>query len=65
MEIVDNGVGFDLSEITQQTRTHLGLIGMRERAESIGGSLQLWSRRGEGTRVIVNAPFERRNGKGG
>ncbi len=60
MEIVDNGIGFDLSEVSQETRTHLGLIGMRERAESIGGALELWSRVGEGTRVIVNAPFEKR-----
>lgn len=65
MEIEDNGAGFDLSEITQDARSHLGLIGMRERAESIGGSLQLWSRVGEGTRVIVDAPLERSNGKGG
>ncbi len=65
MEVVDNGTGFDLSEVTQEARTHLGLIGMRERAESIGGSLELWSRIGEGTRVIVNAPFERREERGG
>ena len=57
MEIVDNGVGFDLSEVTQQARTHLGLIGMRERAESIGGSLDIWSRVGEGTRVLVDVPY--------
>jgi signal transduction histidine kinase len=60
MEIVDNGTGFDLSEVSQEARTHLGLIGMRERAESIGGSLEIWSRIGEGTRVIVNAPFAKR-----
>jgi signal transduction histidine kinase len=30
---------------------------MRERAESVGGSLELWSRVGEGTRVIVNVPL--------
>jgi signal transduction histidine kinase len=65
MEIADNGEGFELSEITQDARTHLGLIGMRERAESIGGSLQLWSRIGEGTRVTVKAPLRRRNGKDG
>jgi two-component system nitrate/nitrite sensor histidine kinase NarX len=60
MEIVDNGVGFDLSEVTQETRTHLGLIGMRERAEGIGGGLEIWSRVGEGTRVIVNVPYAAR-----
>ena len=61
MEVVDNGVGFELSGVTQEARTHLGLIGMRERAESIGGSLEIWSRLGEGTRVLVNAPFAARS----
>ena len=58
LEIVDDGAGFALSEVTQEARTHLGLIGMRERAESIGGSLEIWSRVGEGTRVTVNVPME-------
>ena len=58
MEITDNGTGFDLVEVTQEARTHLGLIGMRERAESIGGWLDVWSRVGEGTRIIVNVPLE-------
>jgi signal transduction histidine kinase len=61
MEITDNGTGFDLAEVTQETRTHLGLIGMRERAESIGGWMDIWSRVGEGTRVIVNVPMEIRS----
>ena len=57
MEIVDDGVGFDLAGVTQEARTHLGLIGMRERAESIGGTLEIRSRVGEGTRVLVNVPY--------
>ena len=61
MEIADNGTGFDLSEVTQEVRTHLGLIGMRKRAESIGGWMDIWSRVGEGTRVIVNVPLEIRS----
>jgi signal transduction histidine kinase len=61
LEIADDGTGFDLPEVTQESRTHLGLIGMRERAESIGGWMDIWSRVGEGTRVIVNVPMEIRS----
>lgn len=55
-EIVDNGTGFDFAKVTQQTRTHLGSIGMEERAESVGGTLKITARRGEGTRVSLRVP---------
>ncbi len=57
VQIVDDGQGFDLSQVMQETCTHLGLIGMQERAESVGGRLQIWSRVGEGTRVTLNMPI--------
>lgn len=56
IEIVDDGKGFDIAEVTQQPRSHLGLIGMEERAESVGGSLAVHSRIGEGTRVSLRVP---------
>jgi len=55
-DILDDGNGFDLSEVTQQTRTHLGLIGMQERAEAVGGALSITSKTGEGTRVSLKVP---------
>jgi signal transduction histidine kinase len=55
-EILDNGCGFDLAEVTNQPRTHLGLIGMRERAEAVGGALKITSRPGEGTRISLRVP---------
>jgi two-component system nitrate/nitrite sensor histidine kinase NarX len=55
-EIQDNGTGFDLAEVTQQTRTHLGLIGMQERAEAVGGTLKITSKIGEGTQVSLRVP---------
>ena len=55
-EIVDDGAGFEIAQVTRQTRTHLGLIGMQERAESVGGTFAVISRRGEGTRVSVRVP---------
>ena len=36
---------------------HFGLIGMRERAERLGGELKLASHPGEGTEVEVTAPL--------
>lgn len=57
IEICDDGVGFDLAAIERQPRAHLGLMGMRERAESVGGTLAIWSRPGEGTRVTLRLPL--------
>jgi signal transduction histidine kinase len=56
VEIVDNGKGFDLAQVTQEPRTHLGLIGMQERAQGVGGTLQITARVGEGTRVSLRVP---------
>ena len=52
LEIVDNGVGFDTS--TEADEGGMGLAGMRERAEKIGGQLSIHSIPGEGTRVKVS-----------
>ncbi len=60
--IRDNGQGFNPDAVTSDTNRHLGLIGMRERIESIGGQLEIESTPGEGTSVVIRAParlFER------
>jgi PAS domain S-box-containing protein len=49
LEVVDDGRGFDPDAASD--RGGLGLITMRERAESVGGSLTVLSAPGEGTRV--------------
>jgi nitrate/nitrite-specific signal transduction histidine kinase len=36
---------------------HLGLVGMKERAEAVGGALQLISKLGEGTLVQAIVPL--------
>ncbi len=56
IEVSDDGVGFDAGAIKDHIRAHLGLIGMRERAESVGGALEIASRAGEGTRVCLRVP---------
>lgn len=55
LRIADNGIGFMVPhDLTGQTRSgHFGLAGMKERAEIIGGQLQITSAPGEGTQVRV------------
>lgn len=55
MQIEDEGRGFDPAVVSIPGAA-LGLLGMRERVESIGGSLTIQSIPGKGTRVLVSAP---------
>ena len=54
--IEDNGRGFDLAAVEGQDRQHFGLSILRERAASVGGELEIYSRPGEGTRVLLRLP---------
>ena len=56
----DDGKGFDTDE-TPQLRKSLGLQGMRERAELVGGSLQVLSAAGAGTTILARLPFVKGN----
>lgn len=58
VEVRDDGIGFEPAAVEQEPRSHLGLIGMHERAESVGGTLTIWSRPGEGTRIILQLPLQ-------
>jgi PAS domain S-box-containing protein len=53
LEISDDGSGFDPSG---SFPGHLGLRSMRERAAQIGGTLEIESAPGEGTRVLTRIP---------
>jgi len=53
LEIADNGVGFDANG---SFPGHLGLRSMHERAIGAGGSLEVVSARGQGTRVVIRVP---------
>jgi signal transduction histidine kinase len=55
VEVSDRGPGFDTSR--KPAEGHLGLAGMRERAELLGGRFELESRPGEGTRVRAFLPL--------
>lgn len=55
LRISDNGVGFDRDSLPW--RASLGLIGMRERARLVGGSINVSARRPAGTRVVARLPL--------
>ena len=54
LTIVDDGVGFDVDAAWGKG---LGLISMTERLEAIGGTLEIRSKPGTGTRLEVRAPL--------
>ncbi len=58
LEIDDDGRGFDLDQPVRTGWPHFGLQTMRERAQAIGGTFELWSKPGSGTRVAVTVPLE-------
>jgi two-component system NarL family sensor kinase len=55
LTITDNGRGFDAEHLPPG---HFGLIGMRERARLLGGTLEMESGRRKGTRITVRLPLE-------
>ena len=65
--VEDNGRGFDVETLTgPRARGHrLGLLGMRERAVLLGGTLNVESAPGAGTSVFVRIPVGPGAGGGG
>ncbi|HTL17827.1 MAG TPA: sensor histidine kinase, partial [Patescibacteria group bacterium] len=62
MRIRDNGNGFQQERAAQAKRgRRLGLLGMKERLEMVGGSFSVNSSPGEGTTVLARIPLLDRN----
>jgi ligand-binding sensor domain-containing protein/signal transduction histidine kinase len=53
----DDGRGFDNQVGGNGKAGHFGLIGMRERAAQIGGTLSIQSTNGSGTEVVADVPI--------
>jgi len=53
--VEDNGIGFDVQDVKSDER--LGLYGVQERAEMLGGSLVVDSLTGSGTTLVVEIPY--------
>jgi two-component system nitrate/nitrite sensor histidine kinase NarX len=58
VSIEDDGRGWDLVAVPPSTPSHVGLAIMRERAESLGGSLRIVTAPGRGTRITAEVPLE-------
>jgi signal transduction histidine kinase len=57
LRVRDDGKGIDPEVLEEQGRAgHWGLAGMRERAELIGGQLEIWSQQESGTQVELSIP---------
>lgn len=56
--VEDQGRGFDLDSqsLTGSPPRHLGLLGMRERIEAVGGTLEIESAPGAGTTIFAKVP---------
>jgi signal transduction histidine kinase len=60
ISVSDNGHGFDYSRWMRETRwsgQHLGLLGMQERVEGLGGQMDVESTPGQGTRLRFKIPI--------
>jgi len=59
LEIQDDGIGFDVAEITRayDERGSLGMVNLRERSELINGYLNILSAPGKGTKIQVFIPL--------
>jgi signal transduction histidine kinase len=62
--ISDRGSGFD-PERASGWDGHLGLSGMRERVESLGGQFRIESESGQGTKIIATLPYQLEGGSQG
>ena len=56
--IEDDGVGFEQGNGSRAASGGLGLTGMRERAALLGGALEIESRKGRGTTILVRMPID-------
>jgi two-component system, NarL family, sensor histidine kinase UhpB len=56
--IRDDGVGFDVAQTLDgaASRGHLGLLGMKERIQILGGDMEVDSAPGQGTRIRISLP---------
>ncbi len=56
----DDGAGFDVAQILDRdaTRRGLGLAALDERARMLGGTCQIWSRPGAGTKIVCTIPVK-------
>lgn len=63
--VSDDGRGFDVEAASDTAEAHIGLRIMRERAQRIGGTIELRSQPGAGTQVVLTLPAVQATGRTG
>ena len=60
VKIKDNGVGFDLADTLNNAISvgSLGLLGMKQRVDMVGGNFDIQTRHGKGTAVTITLPLQ-------
>ena len=60
IEVRDNGKGFDLPQTLDLglSTGHIGLLGMKQRAEMLGGTLQIETDKEAGTSIVLALPIQ-------
>lgn len=60
IRIRDNGRGFDVSKTLEGAASdgHMGLLGIKQRVDALGGVLQITSEQGSGTCVEIKVPIQ-------
>lgn len=58
----DTGRGIDPQVLKSGKKEHWGLMGMMERADSIGAQVRIWSKLGRGTEVEISLPIQDHDG---
>jgi len=61
VQVEDDGIGFNLLEVLSSAheKESMGLLGMKERAELLGGNINIDTQPGQGTRLHIEIPFNR------
>jgi len=64
LSVRDDGRGFDVAEALRRAASgrHLGLAGMRERLEALGGKLEIESSPGHGAEIRASMPLDQEAG---
>ena len=65
VDINDNGKGFDLARTLHSAvdAGHVGLVGMKQRAEMLGGNIKFKSSQGGGTTIVLTLPVQQPAGE--
>jgi signal transduction histidine kinase len=58
LEIIDDGIGFNVEAISLENKETWGLLGMQERATLLGGQFSIISNKGKGTQISITIPWE-------